>query len=68
MLAVFLDIQKAYDMAWRRGILQKLYNMGFRGNLPIFICNILLDRSFRVRVGSDLSETFLQENGVPQEV
>ena len=35
VLAVFLDIQKAYDMAWRRGILEKLYEMGFRGHLPI---------------------------------
>ena len=66
VLAVFLDIQKAYDMTWRRGILQKLYDMGFRGNLPIFINNLLQNRKFRVRIGAELSDYFIQKNGVPQ--
>ena len=39
VLTVFLDMHKAYDMAWRRGILEKLHELGFRGNLPIFINN-----------------------------
>ncbi|CAL4067481.1 unnamed protein product, partial [Meganyctiphanes norvegica] len=55
-----------YDMAWRRGILEKLYSLGFRGNLPIFIANLLSDRTFRVRMGSTFSDLFCQENGVPQ--
>ena len=46
ILSVFLDLQKAYDMAWRRGILEKLYELGFRGNLPIFINNLMSDRTF----------------------
>lgn len=66
VLAVFLDLQKAYDMAWRRGILQKLYDLGFRGNLPIFINNLMTDRTFKVRIGTELSDTFTQINGVPQ--
>ena len=66
VLALFLDVQKAYDMTWRRGILQKLYDMGFRGNLPIFIANMLEDRRFKVRIGAEYSDTFIQENGVPQ--
>ena len=66
VLAVFLDIQKAYDMSWRRGILQKLFALGFQGNLPVFISNLIQTRRFRVRVGSCLSDSFVQENGVPQ--
>ena len=66
VLAVFLDIQKAYDMPWRRGILQKLYDIGFRGNLPIFISNLISERTFKVRIGADFSDIFTQENGVPQ--
>ena len=35
--AVFFDLQKAYDTTWKHGILKDLHDMGFRGNLPIFI-------------------------------
>ena len=66
VLTVFLDMHKAYDMAWRRGILEKLYELGFRGNLPIFINNLISHRTFRVRIGNTLSELYTQENGVPQ--
>ena len=37
LVAVFFDLQKAYDTTWKYGILKDLYNMGLRGNLPIFI-------------------------------
>ena len=66
VLAVFLDIKKAYDMSWRRGIIQKLYDIGLRGELPIFVANLLAERTFRVKVGNEYSEIFNQENGVPQ--
>ena len=38
-IAIFFDLQKAYDAAWRRGILENLHRYGMRGNLPIF-CKI----------------------------
>ena len=37
LLAVFFDLQKAYDTTWKYGILQDLHSMGLRGNLPILI-------------------------------
>ena len=40
--------------------------MGLRGNLPEFISNFLDHRSFQVKVGSELSDQFPQEEGVPQ--
>ena len=64
--AVFLDIEKAFDMCPREGILKKLHNIGLRGNLPIFIKNFLETRLFRVKVGNTLSDTYCQKNGVPQ--
>ena len=39
LVAVFFDLQKAYDTTWKHGILQDLHSMGLRGNLPIFIGN-----------------------------
>ena len=40
-IAVFFDLTKAYDMAWRYGILKELHSFGLRGNLPKFIKNFL---------------------------
>ncbi|RUS72307.1 hypothetical protein EGW08_019930 [Elysia chlorotica] len=40
--------------------------MGFEGNLPIFIKNVMANRQFQVRVGPSLSDSFEQEQGVPQ--
>ncbi|GBN55468.1 putative RNA-directed DNA polymerase from transposon X-element [Araneus ventricosus] len=65
-VAIFFDIEKAYDRAWRYGILRDLYNCNLRGNLPIFIQNFLKVRQFRVRIGNQLSDYFVQEEGVPQ--
>jgi ribonuclease HI len=65
-VAVFFDLEKAYDTTWKYGILQDLENSGLKGRLPIFIANFLANRKFRVRAGSHLSDTFKQEMGVPQ--
>ena len=41
--------------------------MGLRGNLPIFIGNVLSDRIFQIHLGTILSDKiFHQEEGVPQ--
>ena len=47
LVAVFFDLQKAYDTTWKHGIMNDLYDMGLRGNLPIFISNFLSDRTFQ---------------------
>ena len=66
MIAVFFDIQKAYDTAWRYHILQTIYSLGIRGVLAHFIGNFLSDRKFQVRVGTTLFQECRQEEGVPQ--
>ncbi|GFW36022.1 putative RNA-directed DNA polymerase from transposon BS [Trichonephila clavipes] len=53
-------------MSWRYGILNDLYAMDIRGNLPIFIKNFLNHRSFQVRLRSFYSNILIQEQGVPQ--
>jgi hypothetical protein len=65
-VAVFFDLEKAYDTTWKYGILQDLRNAGLRGRLTNFLSNFLANRKFRVRVGSCLSDTYKQEIGVPQ--
>ena len=66
VVAIFFDLEKAYDTAWKYGIMRDLHNMGFRGRLPMFIASFLSDRHFRVRLNNTLSDLRDQEMGVPQ--
>lgn len=66
LVAIFFDLEKAYDTTWRYGILRTIHNWGLRGSLPTFLANFLAERYFRVRIGTTLSSEHLQENGVPQ--
>ena len=66
VVAVFFDLEKAYDTTWRYGILKDLHNFGMKGRLPNFINSFLEDRTIQVRVGSTLSDLYDQEQGVPQ--
>ena len=65
-MAVFFDLQKAYDTVWRSEILTSLHKMGLRGNLPCFIENFLSNRRTSVRIGSQLSNYVTREEGVPK--
>lgn len=66
MIAVFFDLKKAYDTAWRFGIMRELHRMGLRGNLPLFLQGFLSNRRLRVRVGKTLSTEKTMEEGIPQ--
>ena len=66
VVAVFFDLEKAYDTTWRYGILRDLHDLGLKGRLPVFIKSFYADRSMQVRVGSILSDQFEQAQGVPQ--
>ena len=66
VVAVFFDLEKAYDTTWRYGIVKDIHKLGLRGRLPTFIENFLADRAMQVRVGSSLSDYYDQEQGVPQ--
>ena len=48
------------------GIMNDLHEIGFKGQLPIFVQNFLSNRESKERVGSTLSEAHNQEQGVPQ--
>ena len=65
-VAVFFDLEKAYDTVWRPEILNYMHEMGLGGNLPAFAEGFLSPREFCVRVGASHSEYFVQEEGLPQ--
>ena len=66
LTAVFFDLEKAYETAWKYGIMKDLKELGLEGRMPIFIDHFLSDRKFRVRQGDTLSNQKEQEMGVPQ--
>ena len=66
MRAVFLDISKAFDRVWHRGLIAKLRSIGVEGNLLKWFISYLSSRKQRViieRVHSDWCNT---EAGVLQ--
>ena len=65
-VAIFFDLEKAYDTTWKYGIMRDLHDAGLRGRLPIFISNFLSNREFMVRLGTIGSNLYSQEEGVPQ--
>ena len=40
-VAVFFDLEKAYDTTWQYGIMRDLYDLGIRGRLPILVASFL---------------------------
>merc|ERR1711895_172989 len=65
-ISVFFDLEKAYDMTWRAGVIIDMYRAGLCGLLPKYIAAFLQTRYFKVKVCSSLSSRYEQKNGVPQ--
>ena len=66
VVAIFFDIEKAYDTTWKHHILRTLSSAGLCGPLPTFLANFLSERTFRVKVGTSMSDLAVQHEGVPQ--
>ena len=63
---IFLDISKAFDKVWRKGLLYKLRRCGINGRLLAWFVDYLTDRMQRVVVNGQTSEWGQTEAGVPQ--
>jgi ribonuclease HI len=66
VLAIFVDFEKAYDLLHVPTLLKKISKLGISGNIFNWIENFLINRTFQVKVGAELSDRFSQENGTPQ--
>ena len=66
VLAVFLDIEKAYDLVYKDILLIKLLNFGVNGFMRNFFAAFLTNRSFQVRISSAHSQVKHLHNGIPQ--
>ena len=63
---VFLDIPKAFDKVWHKGLIYKLQQNGVVGNLLNTLENFLKDRKQRVVLNGQNSSWVNVESGVPQ--
>ena len=66
VLAVTLDIRKAFDRVWHRGLIHKLSSFGISGLLSAWISSFLSDRSQSVILDGFTSSSKSINSGVPQ--
>ena len=66
MRGVFLDISKAFDKAWHKGIIFKLKQNGIFGKLLSVLSDFLKDRKQRVTLNRQVSSWTGVNTGVPQ--
>ena len=59
-------IAEAYNTIWRHRIIHILNKIVCKRNLFNFILNLLFESTFQIKSSNCLSDTFIQENGVPQ--
>ena len=64
--AVFLDISKAFDKVWHKGLIYKLKQNGISGNILNTIIDFLSFRKQRVVLNGQVSHWTSIEAGVPQ--
>jgi hypothetical protein len=66
-VAVFLDIEKAFDTTWHSGLLYKLSKLEFSTRLIKLISSFLSQRKFRFLVAGEMSTSRVMQKGVPQQ-
>lgn len=65
-IAIFFDLEKAYERVYKKTIIEKLFKWNITGNITKFVSEFLKDRRFEVNINNTSSGEFTQENGVPQ--
>ncbi|CAH2095351.1 unnamed protein product [Euphydryas editha] len=66
LLAVSMDIEKAYEMVSKKVVLKALKSLNITGNSLKFVNNFLSNRKIKVRINYDYSDPIDIANGLPQ--
>ena len=64
--AIFLDLSKAFDRVWHKGLIYKLQCNGISGSLLMLLEDFLHNRKQRVILNGQASEWQMVSSGVPQ--
>ena len=65
-LAVWVDLEKAFDKVWKEGLKLKLKRCGVSGNMYRWISSFLNNRKARVQANGKYSREKTLKEGVPQ--
>ena len=65
-VAIFLDLEKAYDSLWKDGLFKKLASLGLCGRMLMFMKSFLMKRLCYVRINNCFSRNYELDNGIPQ--
>ena len=65
-MSLFFDLSKAFDTVNKEILNSKLYSVGIRGNILLWLTSYMENRSLRVRLSDQESDTFNVALGVPQ--
>lgn len=66
VIAVVVDVEKAYDLIWKEGFLIKLRFLGIESRTFNWVMDLLFNRKIQVKVGDEYSKVYRVENGTPQ--
>lgn len=64
--ALLLDVSKAFDRVWHKGLIFKMIVLNLPANLILLINSYLQGRTFKVKLGSIFSKEYQIRSGVPQ--
>ena len=65
-MAVWIDMEKAFDKVWKNGLRLKLQQSGVKGYMYCWISQYLTNRKARVHVNGSYSRKKTLKEGVPQ--
>lgn len=65
-VVIALDITKAFDSVWKKGLVYKIYYLPIEAEIKSIIADFMNERTARVQVGKEVSTEFKIERGVPQ--
>lgn len=66
VLAVFIDLKKAFDLVNHEILLQSLEEIGVRGTAHCLFKNYLTNRKVKMKIGTTESSSLISKTGVPQ--
>ena len=65
-IGVFLDLEKAFDLVWQQGLVQKVRDIGIQGKLYNYIRAFLKERKITAKIKNTSSDIYQMNTGVPQ--
>ena len=65
-IAVFVDLEKAYDKVWRQGIFIKMRDAGIHSNMYRWIKNFLTDITIATQIERVTSTKQCLKEGIPE--